>query len=133
MKDEAFLSEADKKDILFGIKNGVDFVAASFVSTKQDVQDLRDFLNANGGEDIEIVAKIENRASVDNIEGICELADGIMQFTMEHQQLCCRVKRHLENIQWKRLPLWQLQLNKQKKILIIIKNLKTQILKLRIH
>ena len=73
-----FLSEADKEDILFGIQNGVDFVAASFVSTKQDVKDLRDFLNANGGEDIEIVAKIENRAGVDNIEAICEVTDGVM-------------------------------------------------------
>lgn len=73
-----FLSEADKKDILFGIENGIDFVAASFVSTKQDVKDLRDFLDKNGGEYIEIVAKIENRAGVDNIEEICELADGIM-------------------------------------------------------
>lgn len=73
-----FLSEADKNDILFGIQNDVDFVAASFVSTKQDVEVLREFLNANGGADIDIVAKIENRAGVDNVESICEVADGIM-------------------------------------------------------
>ncbi len=73
-----FLSEADKADLLFGIQNGVDFVAASFVSCKQDVKDMRDFLDANGGEDIDIIAKIENRAGVDNVEEICELADGIM-------------------------------------------------------
>lgn len=73
-----FLSEADKRDLLFGIQNDVDFVAASFVSTKQDVQDLRSFLDANGGKEIDIIAKIENRAGVDNIEGICEVADGIM-------------------------------------------------------
>lgn len=73
-----FLSEADKKDLLFGIQNDVDFVAASFVSTKQDVVDLRNFLNENGGADIDIIAKIENRAGVDNIEEICEIADGIM-------------------------------------------------------
>lgn len=73
-----FLSEADKKDLLFGIQNDVDFVAASFVSTKQDVADLRKFLNANGGQEIDIIAKIENRAGVDNIEEICEIADGIM-------------------------------------------------------
>lgn len=73
-----YLSEQDKKDLLFGIANDVDFVAASFVSSKQDVKDLREFLNSNGGEGIDIIAKIENRAGVDNIEEICEFADGIM-------------------------------------------------------
>ena len=73
-----YLSEQDKADILFGIEQGVDFVAASFVSTRQDVQDIRDLLDANGGEDIEIVAKIENQAGVDNVEEICEIAGGIM-------------------------------------------------------
>ena len=73
-----YLSEQDKADILFGIKNDVDFVAASFVSTAQDAQDLRDFLDANGGEDIEIVAKIENRSGVDNVEAICQICGGIM-------------------------------------------------------
>lgn len=74
----SYLSEVDKQDLLFGIKNEVDFVAASFVSTKQDIQMLREFLNENGGEDIDIIAKIENRAGVDNIDEICEIADGIM-------------------------------------------------------
>ena len=73
-----YLSEQDKADILFGIKHGVDFVAASFVSTRQDVQDIRDLLDSNGGEDIEIVAKIENQAGVDNVEDICQVAGGIM-------------------------------------------------------
>lgn len=73
-----YLSEQDKKDILFGIQNDVDFVAASFVSTKQDAQDLRKFLNENGGEDVDIIAKIENRAGVDNVEEICEATEGIM-------------------------------------------------------
>ena len=73
-----YLSEQDKDDLLFGIKNGIDFVAASFVSSKEDVEAIRKFLNENGGEDIDIIAKIENRAGVDNIEEICELADGIM-------------------------------------------------------
>ena len=63
-----YLSEQDKADLLFGIKNNVDYVAASFVSTAQDVRDLRKFLDDNGGEDIEIIAKIENRSGVDNIE-----------------------------------------------------------------
>lgn len=77
MSDD-FLSEQDKADLLFGIKNDVDFVAASFVSTKQNMVDLREFLDANGGENIDIIAKIENRSGVDNIEGICEVANGIM-------------------------------------------------------
>ena len=73
-----YLSDQDKEDLLFGIKNGIDFVAASFVSSKSDVESVRSFLNENGGEEIDIIAKIENRAGVDNIDEICELADGIM-------------------------------------------------------
>ncbi|MCF0133764.1 MAG: pyruvate kinase [Blautia sp.] len=73
-----YLSEQDKADLLFGIKNDVDFVAASFVSTKADIKALRDFLNDNGGKDIDIIAKIENRSGVDHIDEICEIADGIM-------------------------------------------------------
>ena len=73
-----YLSEQDKADLLFGIKNGVDYVAASFVSTAQDARDLRKFLDDNGGEDIEIVAKIENRSGVDHVEEICEICGGIM-------------------------------------------------------
>ena len=73
-----FLSEQDKSDLLFGIENEVDFVAASFVSTKADIASMRTFLNKNGGKGIDIIAKIENRAGVDNIDEICEVADGIM-------------------------------------------------------
>ncbi len=73
-----YLSEQDKADILFGLENDIDFVAASFVSTKEDVQSLRSFIDANGGEQVNIIAKIENRAGVDNVEKICEIADGIM-------------------------------------------------------
>ena len=76
--DQAYLSEQDKSDLLFGIRNGVDFVAASFVSRKQDVQDVRRFLDANGGQDIEIIAKIENQTGIDNVEEICEACSGIM-------------------------------------------------------
>ena len=73
-----YLSEQDKSDIIFGIQHGVDFVAASFVSTKQDVLDIRSLLDSNGGEDIEIIAKIENQAGVDNVEEICSACGGIM-------------------------------------------------------
>jgi len=75
---QVYLSEQDKADILFGIENGADFVAASFVSKKDDVVSVREFLNANGGENIEIIAKIENQTGIDNIEEICECCDGIM-------------------------------------------------------
>lgn len=77
MKHE-FLSRQDKEDLLFGIKNEVDFVAASFVSNRQDVAEMRAFLDENGGGGIEIIAKIENRAGVENIEEIFEIANGIM-------------------------------------------------------
>ena len=73
-----FLSEQDKADLLFGISHDVDFVAASFVSTKDDVIELREFLDSNGGKNIDIIAKIENRSGVDNVEQICEVCDGIM-------------------------------------------------------
>ena len=73
-----FLSEQDKADLLFGIENDVDFVAASFVSTESDLASMRAFLDANGGKNIDIIAKIENRSGVDNIEEICNVADGIM-------------------------------------------------------
>ena len=75
---QVFLSEQDKSDLLFGIENEADFVAASFVSCKQDVLDMRNFLDEHGGQNIEIIAKIENRSGIDNIEEICEIADGIM-------------------------------------------------------
>ena len=54
-----FLSEQDKSDLLFGIEHEVDFVAASFVSCREDVQAMRNLLDSNGGKDIDIIAKIE--------------------------------------------------------------------------
>ena len=73
-----YLSDQDKADILFGIRQGVDFIAASFVSTKQDVLDIQALLDENGGSDIEIIAKIENRSGVDNVAQICSVCGGIM-------------------------------------------------------
>ena len=75
---QKYLSEQDKSDLLFGIENDVDFVACSFVSCKQDVLDIKNFLMENGGSDIDIIAKIENQAGVDNIEEISEACEGIM-------------------------------------------------------
>jgi pyruvate kinase len=76
--DQPFLSEQDKSDLLFGIQNGADYVAASFVSTEKDVQEMREFLDQNGGKDVEIIAKIENRSGVEHVEEICKYSDGIM-------------------------------------------------------
>lgn len=73
-----FLSQQDKDDLLFGIKQEVDFVALSFVSKAQDVIDAKEFLKANGGEHIDVIAKIENRAGVKNLDAIMQVADGIM-------------------------------------------------------
>lgn len=75
---QEYLGEQDKADLLFGIENDIDFVAASFVSCEADIRAVREFLDANGGKDIDIIAKIENRAGVDNIDSICNVADGIM-------------------------------------------------------
>ena len=75
---QTFLSEQDKADLLFGIRNCVDFVAASFVSCKQDLLDLKGFLRENGGGDIDVIAKIENQSGVDNIDEICTVCEGIM-------------------------------------------------------
>lgn len=73
-----YLSEQDKQDLLFGIRNEVDFVAASFVSTKADMEQLKQFLADNGGGNIDLIAKIENQSGVDHAEEICQVADGIM-------------------------------------------------------
>ena len=76
---QIYLSEADKADLLFGIENDVDFVACSFVSCKQDLDDVRNFLDAHTTDDnISLIAKIENQHGVDNIDEICQACDGIM-------------------------------------------------------
>ena len=76
--NQVYLSEQDKKDLLFGIENDVDFIACSFVSCRQDVVDIKNFLTENGGKGMDIIAKIENQAGIDNIEDICLDCDGIM-------------------------------------------------------
>ncbi len=75
---QTYLSEQDKADLLFGIENEVDFVACSFVSTRRDLLDVREFLDASGGGGIELIAKIENRSGVDNIMDIARECSGIM-------------------------------------------------------
>ncbi len=73
-----YMSEKDKSDILFGIEQGFDFIAASFVRTAEDVLEIRQILEHNGGRDIAILAKIENAQGVKNIDSILNVADGIM-------------------------------------------------------
>lgn len=73
-----YLSEQDKSDILFGIENGVDFIACSFVSRAQDLIDVRNFLREHGNPDIDLIAKIENRAGVNNLGEIMANSNGIM-------------------------------------------------------
>ena len=76
--NQPYLSEQDKKDIKLGVDNGVDYIACSFVSNKQDLIDVRNYMHELGAEDIELIAKIENQSGVDNIEEICKYCDGIM-------------------------------------------------------
>lgn len=75
---QKYLSEQDKLDIAFGVKNGVDYIACSFVSNKQDLLDVHTYLEEIGADDVELIAKIENQSGFDNIEEICEVCDGIM-------------------------------------------------------
>lgn len=73
-----FISKKDREDLEFGLKQGVDFVAASFVRSADDVIKLRDFIDSIGYEHVEIIAKIENQSGVDDIDRILEVANGIM-------------------------------------------------------
>ena len=75
---QPYLSKQDQQDLLFGIKNQVEYVACSFVSCRKDLEAVQNFLKKNGGEDIALIAKIENQPGVDNIEEICECCEGIM-------------------------------------------------------
>ena len=77
---QTYLSEQDKKDIKFGIENEIDFIACSFVSCKQDLIDIKNYIKSLGhnADGIELIAKIENRSGVDNIEEIFEECSGIM-------------------------------------------------------
>lgn len=78
--DMVYLSEQDKSDIAFGVEQGIDYIACSFVSRAQDVIDVRNWLEKCGSPagDIEIIAKIESRAGVNNLDEILAASDGIM-------------------------------------------------------
>jgi pyruvate kinase len=72
------ITEKDTQDILFGIEQGVDFIAASFVRRATDVLEIRQLLEENNGSHIQIIPKIENQEGVDNINEILEVSDGLM-------------------------------------------------------
>lgn len=72
------ITDKDAQDILFGIEQNVDFIAASFVRRAKDVMEIRELLEKNGGSDIQIIPKIENQEGVDNIDEIIQVSDGLM-------------------------------------------------------
>lgn len=72
------MTEKDKEDILFGIKENVDFIAASFVRRASDVMEIRTLLEENDGSHLQIIPKIENEEGVDNIDEILTISDGLM-------------------------------------------------------
>ncbi|MFD3445335.1 pyruvate kinase [Microbacteriaceae bacterium 4G12] len=72
------ITEKDVQDIIFGIEQGVDFIAASFVRKASDVLEIRELLEAHGAQHIQIIPKIENQEGIDNIDSILEVSDGLM-------------------------------------------------------
>ncbi len=73
-----FISSKDYQDIVWGCKNDVDFIAASFVRRASDVQEIKNIMKYSGNTNIQIIAKIENKEGVENIDEIIDIADGIM-------------------------------------------------------
>jgi pyruvate kinase len=72
------LSEKDKKDLSFGLKIGIDYVALSFVKSAKDIETLRSLIQKKGHPGIKIIAKIERHEAIDNLEAIAQAADGLM-------------------------------------------------------
>ncbi|ADE19416.1 pyruvate kinase [Mycoplasma crocodyli] len=73
-----FLAEKDINDVVFGIKSGIHYVAASFVNSAKNVKELRSLLDKNGGKHVQIISKIESHLGIMNIDEIIEASDGIM-------------------------------------------------------
>ena len=74
-----YISPQDREDILFGIRNDVDYIAASFVRSAKDVLEIKKLLAENGGKEIKVIAKIESTQGIENFEEILEASDGIME------------------------------------------------------
>lgn len=73
-----FVSPKDREDIIFGLENGIDFIAASFTRNAQDVRDIKEILKEFGHEEVEIICKIENMEGVRNLKEILDEARGVM-------------------------------------------------------
>ena len=72
------ITEKDKQDIIFGIGQGIDFIAASFVRSADNIREIRDLLRQHHAEDVHIIAKVESQEGIRNIDGIIQEADGVM-------------------------------------------------------
>ena len=72
------ITDKDKSDILFGIEQDVDYIAASFVRKAEDIREIKRFLSEHGGDHIDVIAKIENAEGVENIDEIIAVTDGVM-------------------------------------------------------
>ncbi|GAB0174975.1 MAG: pyruvate kinase [Candidatus Altimarinota bacterium] len=72
------ITEKDKQDLLFAIKMGFHFIAASFIRTEQNVREIREFLDENSGDEIKIISKIENEEGIENLDSIVGISDGVM-------------------------------------------------------
>ncbi|MFN2939621.1 pyruvate kinase [Lachnospiraceae bacterium YH-ros2226] len=73
-----YISPKDRSDLVFGCEQGFDFISASFTRTANDINDIRQVLSEHGGQNIKIIAKIENNQGINNIDSIIDAADGIM-------------------------------------------------------
>lgn len=76
--DIPYVSDLDREDIKFSCENGGEFIAISFVSSKEDVLEIKEILKSHGREDLQIICKIESQLGLDNLEEILEVSDGIM-------------------------------------------------------
>ena len=83
------ITEQDKKDIIFGIEQKFDFIAASFVRSAEVIREIRKLLNDNGGKDIGIIAKIENAEGVENIDSIIEASANIFEYHCIEKPVKC--------------------------------------------
>ena len=73
-----WLTEQDKKDLLFSLEQGIEYIAVSFVRTKENVEEVRAFLQENNSDHIQIIAKIENQEWLENIDAITQVSDAVM-------------------------------------------------------
>ena len=76
--DIPYVSDLDREDMKYACENGGEFLAISFVSTPENVLEIKEFLKEHGREDLQIICKIENQLGLDNLEAILEVSDGIM-------------------------------------------------------